>query len=106
MILEDLRDCHWRCILINDAKLSTRGLRHQYGISGCKSHMSLLRNAPRGPGAMRGGCIRRLVTRGGAIYSEKRIFLRPAWIWVELTLTGLDKFRHQNFEQNKRLPAE
>ena len=35
-------------------------LRHQYGISGCKSQTSLSRNALRGPGAMRGGCIRRL----------------------------------------------
>ena len=45
---------------INYAKLSTRGLRHQDGISSCKSQTSLLRNDPRGAGAMRGGCIRRL----------------------------------------------
>ena len=48
----------------NQSALLTRfgtDSHHQYIIFGCKLQTSLSQNALRGPGAMRGGCIRRLL---------------------------------------------
>ena len=83
MILEGLRDCHWCCfvLIMRNYQLEVYVISMEF-LAVNRRGLSRETPAPRGPGAMRGGCIRRLPMC-------ERAVLRFPWkyfYWREISL--------------------